>query len=65
MATTSGIDITNQDFLDCYERLGALKHNLKYNTKEIKWEFLVEILYNLPTELFVLPKPTNDAVSQS
>ena len=64
-AETSGTSITNQDFLDCYERLGAVKKNLQNNSKIVTWEQIVEILYNLPTELFVLPRPTNDTVSQS
>ena len=60
---TSGTIITNQEFLDCYERLGALKKNVSNSSKEVIWEDLVEILYNLPTELYVLPRPTNDTVS--
>ena len=59
-----GVNITNQDFLDCYERLGALKENSSNRSRVVSWEQLVEILCNLPTEIFVLPKP-NDAVSQS
>ena len=64
MDSTKVAIITNQEFLDTYERLGVLKKNVTNSSKIVDWELLVEILYNLPTELFILPKPTNDAVSQ-
>ena len=64
MATTPAAKITNQDFLDTYERLGVLKKNISNSSKTVQWEQLVEILYNLPTELYVLPRPTDDTVSQ-
>ena len=64
MDTTPVAIITNQDFLDTYERLGVLKKNVKNSSKTVDWEQLVEILYNLPTELYVLPRPTDDTVSQ-
>ena len=63
MDTTPDAIITNQDFLDTYERLGVLKKNVKNSSKTVDWEQLVEILYNLPTELYVLPRPTDDTVS--
>ena len=64
METTPVAIITNQDFLDTYERLGVLKKNVINSSKTVEWEQLVEILYNLPTELYVLPRPTDDTVSQ-
>ena len=64
MDTTNAAIITNQDFLDTYERLGVLKKNVINSSKTVEWEQLVEILYNLPTELYVLPRPTDDTVSQ-
>ena len=56
--------ITNQEFLDTYDRLNTAKQNFIQNNKTVLWEQLVEILYNLPTEIFILPRPTNE-VSKS
>ena len=56
--------ITNQEFLDTYDRLNTAKQNFIQNNKTLLWEQLVEILYNLPTEIFILPRPTNE-VSKS
>ena len=59
----ANVKITNQEFLETYDRLELCKKNQATRDKSTKWEQLCEILLNLPTAPIVVnPKPTDDTV---
>ena len=55
--------ISNQEFLECYDRLELCRENQANRDKSMKWEKLCEILLNLPSAAIVVNlRPTDDTV---